>query len=125
VCDSPEWLNGLSNPISESYHPNRTGHSSGYTPLVSPKLTGAAVTATAATLRAARSSEPTLAARQRKYAATDSAIEPESFTAPDLHSARALRAAKRAGVDVNDGQSVDAADRRYSRQQARRWAATH
>ena len=34
VCDSPEWVNGLSNPISESYHPNRTGHSIGYTPLV-------------------------------------------------------------------------------------------
>ena len=33
VCDSPEWLNGLSNPTSESYHPNRTGHSSGYLPL--------------------------------------------------------------------------------------------
>ena len=41
VCDSPEWLNGLSNPIAESYHPNRTGHSGGYTPLVSPLLTGA------------------------------------------------------------------------------------
>ena len=41
VCDNPEWLNGLSNPISESYHPNRTGHSSGYAPLVSPLLTGA------------------------------------------------------------------------------------
>ena len=36
VCGNPEWLNGLSNPISESYHPNRTGHASGYTPLVSP-----------------------------------------------------------------------------------------
>ena len=34
VCDSPEWLNGLSNPTSESYHPNRAGHSSGYLPLV-------------------------------------------------------------------------------------------
>lgn len=34
VCSSSEWLNGLSNPTSESYHPNRTGHSSGYTPLV-------------------------------------------------------------------------------------------
>ena len=32
-CDSPEWLNGLSNPTSESYQPNRTGHSSGYLPL--------------------------------------------------------------------------------------------
>jgi len=34
ICDSTEWLNGLSNPIGESYHPNRTGHSSGYKPLV-------------------------------------------------------------------------------------------
>jgi hypothetical protein len=39
VCDDVEWLNGLSNPVSESYHPNRTGQSSGYTPLVSPLLT--------------------------------------------------------------------------------------
>jgi lysophospholipase L1-like esterase len=34
ICDSTEWLNGLSNPVGESYHPNRTGHSSGYAPLV-------------------------------------------------------------------------------------------
>ena len=34
ICDSTEWLNGLSNPVGESYHPNRTGHSSGYTPVV-------------------------------------------------------------------------------------------
>ncbi|HWL88537.1 MAG TPA: SGNH/GDSL hydrolase family protein [Polyangiaceae bacterium] len=26
VCDSVEWVNGLSDPITESYHPNRTGH---------------------------------------------------------------------------------------------------
>jgi lysophospholipase L1-like esterase len=38
VCGSPEWLNGLSNPVSESYHPNRTGQASGYTPLVSALL---------------------------------------------------------------------------------------
>jgi lysophospholipase L1-like esterase len=34
VCSSSEWLNGLSNPVEESYHPNRTGHASGYEPLV-------------------------------------------------------------------------------------------
>jgi hypothetical protein len=34
VCSSTEWINGLSNPIGESYHPNRTGHRSGYVPLV-------------------------------------------------------------------------------------------
>ena len=50
VCGSPEWINGLSWPISESYHPNRAGHSSGYTPTVSPVLTGATVTVTRATL---------------------------------------------------------------------------
>jgi lysophospholipase L1-like esterase len=38
VCDSTEWLNGLSNPVSESYHPNRAGQSSGYLPLVSGLL---------------------------------------------------------------------------------------
>ena len=34
VCSSTEWLNGLSNPIGDSYHPNRTGHRSGYEALV-------------------------------------------------------------------------------------------
>lgn len=41
ICDSVEWLNGLSNPISESYHPNTTGHASGYTPLVANSLSAA------------------------------------------------------------------------------------
>lgn len=41
VCDSTEWINGLSSPTSESYHPNKLGHSSGYTPLVAPLLVGA------------------------------------------------------------------------------------
>lgn len=26
ICDDVEWLNGLSNPLGESYHPNRAGH---------------------------------------------------------------------------------------------------
>jgi lysophospholipase L1-like esterase len=38
VCDDPEWINGLSNPIAESYHPNRTGQSSGYANLVDDYL---------------------------------------------------------------------------------------
>ncbi|WP_435771584.1 SGNH/GDSL hydrolase family protein [Nocardioides sp. SYSU DS0651] len=40
VCDDVEWVNGLSNPISESYHPNRAGHSSGYKPQVAALLVG-------------------------------------------------------------------------------------
>jgi lysophospholipase L1-like esterase len=41
VCDNPEWLNGLSNPTSESYHPNATGHASGYAPTVRAALLAA------------------------------------------------------------------------------------
>ncbi|RZT17121.1 GDSL-like lipase/acylhydrolase family protein [Kribbella sp. VKM Ac-2569] len=37
VCGSPEWINGLSNPVSESYHPNVTGQAS-YAGLVQPAL---------------------------------------------------------------------------------------
>jgi lysophospholipase L1-like esterase len=38
VCDDVEWLNGLSSPVLESYHPNAAGHTSGYTPLVASSL---------------------------------------------------------------------------------------
>jgi hypothetical protein len=34
ICDPVEWVNGLANPVAESFHPNRLGHSSGYAPLV-------------------------------------------------------------------------------------------
>ena len=75
VCDNPEWINGLSNPISESYHPNRPGQASGYTPTVSPLLTGAAVTVSAATLRRP-ARRAALAAQQRGYADVDASIRP-------------------------------------------------
>jgi len=125
VCDSPEWLNGLSNPVGESYHPNRTGHSAGSLPLVSPSLTGAIVAATAATLRTAQASAPTLAARQHRYAARDRAIRPERFVAPDLTTSTVRKLAARAGVDLGSRASIDAVDRRYARQQAKAWAARH
>ena len=39
VCDggsgsSTEWINGLSNPVGESFHPKVQGHASGYYPVV-------------------------------------------------------------------------------------------
>jgi len=37
VCDSPEWVNGLSHPVSESYHPNRAGQDA-YARLVAAHL---------------------------------------------------------------------------------------
>jgi hypothetical protein len=37
ICSSSEWLNGLSNPVSESYHPNVSGQQ-GYATEVETKL---------------------------------------------------------------------------------------
>ena len=82
VCDDVEWINGLSSPVSESYHPNKAGQASGYTPTVSPLLTGATVTVSAATLRKAAASADTLAAQQRQYADLDASIEQDVFRAP-------------------------------------------
>lgn len=82
VCDSPEWINGLSSPPTESYHPKRTGHRHGYLPRVSRVLTGTRVTASAATLAAARESAGRLALQQRAYADRDRLIEPETFRPP-------------------------------------------
>jgi lysophospholipase L1-like esterase len=41
VCDDAEWVNGLSNPVLESYHPNTAGQNGGYTPLVASALSAA------------------------------------------------------------------------------------
>lgn len=38
VCDDVEWINGLSSPIMESYHPNRSGQT-GFANLVDDDLT--------------------------------------------------------------------------------------
>jgi lysophospholipase L1-like esterase len=37
ICDAVEWVNGLSNPIGESYHPNQLGHDA-FTDLIAAKL---------------------------------------------------------------------------------------
>jgi len=123
VCDSTEWLNGLSNPITESYHPNIAGHRDGYAPTVSTPLTGSAFTATASTLRLAAQSSGRLATQQRRYAAADASITPKEFRAPDLTSPRMKAAAKRAGVDLSSRDSIDAADRAWSARQAQEHTA--
>ena len=117
VCDDSEWINGLSWPIVESFHPNRSGHASGYTPTVSPLLTGATVQATPTLERAAKRTGTSLAARQREYAALDRTIAPKVVEPVDLDSPKARAAARRAGVDLDDRRSIDAADRRYDRMQ--------
>jgi lysophospholipase L1-like esterase len=100
VCDDPEWINGLSNPISESYHPKVVGHASGYAPTVSPLLTGAPARVTPQTLSDARATADELAAQQRQYADVDAAIRPETFRAPDLTTPAARRAAREHGIDI-------------------------
>ncbi|WP_394250571.1 SGNH/GDSL hydrolase family protein [Arthrobacter pityocampae] len=111
VCDDVEWLNGLASPISDSYHPNRSGHAVGYVPLIGPALTGAPVAVTTATVQAAELSGPALARDQRAHAAQDARIVPERFVLPDLTSAAARAAAARAGVDLSDAASIARADR--------------
>jgi lysophospholipase L1-like esterase len=100
VCDDVEWINGLSNPISESYHPNRSGQSSGYAPTVSPLLTGAPARISPQTYADARSNADELAAQQRQYADVDASIEQESFRAPDLTTPAARRAAREHGINI-------------------------
>ena len=123
VCDDIEWINGLSSPVSESYHPNRRGHSSGYSPVVGTKLTGSTVTTTSTTssttLQLAAASADELAAQQRPHAAKDRRIVRKEFRAPDLTSPGLRAAARRAGVDLTDRASIDEADRRYEARQHR------
>lgn len=99
VCDDVEWLNGLSDPISESYHPNRDGHASGYAPLVSTQLTGASVTITPAIETEAAGTADQLAASQQKYAAADRTIEPKPVHLPTR--AELQRLAHQKGIDLD------------------------
>ncbi len=42
VCDAVEWVNGISDPVGESYHPNRAGQDQGYATLVRAALLASA-----------------------------------------------------------------------------------
>lgn len=117
VCGSPEWLNGLSSPVSDSYHPNVAGHRDGYAVVTKPAFgLATARTAVAATAHAERSAAA-LTRDARRYAALDAAIAPERFVAPDLTTPAARAAAARAGVDPGSRSSIDAADRRADARQ--------
>ncbi len=83
VCDRPEYLNGASYPIINSYHPNSSGHAA-YAAVVQPAL---AIPA-GATARAVVHSD---------VAAPLAAAAPV-FRVPDLRSAEARAAAKAAGI---------------------------
>jgi lysophospholipase L1-like esterase len=82
VCDDPEWLNGFSDPIDESYHPNVAGHAEGFAPLVASALTGSTLRVTPAVRREAAANGPAIAREQRRHAGADATIETEKFRAP-------------------------------------------
>src|SRR3954454_6039742 len=122
VCDSVEWLNGLSSPTTESYHPNIAGHRDSYAVVTKPAFgRTTALSPTTAEARAVASTDA-LARDARRYAAVDRTITPERFVAPDLTTPELRAAAARAGVDLDSRASIDAADRRYT---ARQEAARH
>ena len=117
VCDDVEWLNGLSSPISESYHPNIAGHRDGYAVVTKPVFGLTTALTTAAATAKAEKSATRLAQDAQRYAAADRTITPERIAAPDLTSSAAKAAAARAGVDLSSRASIDAADRLYDARQ--------
>ena len=118
VCDDPEWLNGLSNPIGESYHPNVAGHASGYAPLVSGPLTGA-------TARSPPRRSPPPTPRRRRPGPPGRRPRGRRPVDPSagVRAARPHHAGGEGGRRPGRGRpssraSIDAADRRYSADQA-------
>lgn len=87
-CSRREWINGLSYPGLNSYHPKVAGHSA-YAQLVGPALLGRPLPLS--TTQGRRASTAV-----RLPLAT--APQPIDVQAPDLSSLRATRAATRAGI---------------------------
>ncbi|OFE15358.1 hydrolase [Humibacillus sp. DSM 29435] len=124
VCDRVEWLNGLSYPVTESYHPNRTGHANGLVPLTQPVFGLPVALGRASAAAEARSSARSLARDARRWAAADRTVTPKPFVAPDLTTPRAKAAARAAGVDLSSRASIDRADRAFQAKQDAAWAKT-
>jgi lysophospholipase L1-like esterase len=86
-CDSQPWINGLTIPVVNSYHPNIAGHTA-YAVLVGKALFGSPV---------AQDARPLAAAAARLPAVT-STQDLGRIGVPDLNRADVSRAAARAGV---------------------------
>lgn len=92
VCDNPEWINGLSYPVVDSYHPNSAGNV-GYATLFKPALTGSAYATS-------RSSAPLGTADAERRAQSTTRGQAGQVLAMGLTSAANLQRAKAAGVDT-------------------------
>ncbi|WP_131104894.1 SGNH/GDSL hydrolase family protein [Ornithinimicrobium sufpigmenti] len=98
VCDSPEWVNGLSWPIQESYHPNRDGNI-GYADIFWPGTSDTAPTSTtgsATDSRGASTGEATVSRAQQVRAQADAVL------AMDLTGSTNLRLARAEGVPTGE-----------------------
>ncbi|EAP98191.1 putative secreted hydrolase [Janibacter sp. HTCC2649] len=85
ICDDPEWLNGASLPLEQSFHPNADGHAA-YARLVTT-----AFDAESADLRPERDVRVVEGPARRGDAPT--------FRLPDLLSPQSLDGARRHGLD--------------------------
>ncbi|MBA3529339.1 MAG: SGNH/GDSL hydrolase family protein [Propionibacteriaceae bacterium] len=90
VCDDPEWINGLSFPIENSFHPNTRGYRA-YARLVGPALVGSDFRLS---VDADRRQSIALVKLPRGTTSSGSF----EFKVPDLNTARAERAARKAGI---------------------------
>lgn len=97
VCDDAPWINNLTVPIDESFHPNRAGNS-GYAATIAPHLTG--VPLTESEMAATASTEPSVAASVRDQA--------RAVIAMDLASEQNLQRAQAQGVDRDRVASAEA-----------------
>lgn len=108
VCDRAEWINGLSFPVIDSFHPNTAGYRA-YARLVGPVLVGRVPQSTAVAAVTAADEQPaTTRVRLPRETTTAGGFE---FHVPDLTSDRAARAAARAGINPADLRRLQRAQR--------------
>jgi lysophospholipase L1-like esterase len=101
VCDQRPWINGLTFPVVNSYHPNIAGHTA-YAVLVGRALFGSPVALQdASRLDAAAASLPAVTSAQRSA----------RIPILDLNSPEVARAAARAGVTKAELRRLRAAQR--------------
>lgn len=94
VCDSTEWVNGISWPIVESYHPNRAGNV-GYADVFWPGTSALSTTSMTTSGTQQRSAAPGELSHAEQVRAQADAV-----LAMDLTSGANLRAARADGVST-------------------------
>ncbi|HEX8509570.1 MAG TPA: SGNH/GDSL hydrolase family protein [Propionibacteriaceae bacterium] len=95
-CDDGHWINGLSSPLVNSYHPNTAGHAA-YAQLVGPALVGTPPVLSRAAAQRLSSTSSTV-----RLPSSPTSTRPFHFRAPNLNSAKATRMARMAGITTSE-----------------------